>query len=305
MIDQAKALDIIEVAGRLGIVANRNLALCPFHDEKSPSFHFTNQNRFWCFGCSAKGDSIDLVMKLSHLDFKAAIAWLMGSNTTAPIPARPTAPSAPTRYIHPYTYRDAWHTTIPGNYLQHKGLVSETFGVRLCTPATAAIIPDLRPGGLIIPYYQNGYITYARWRNADPACDPKYKMRGPKGVPLRLFGQDSLLRLKTRPGTLYICESETDAMTLDTLGLAALAFPGSMSVGSNGPSAHCHRLLQVYAGEITEIVDAFDSDNAGREGWSKFIKFLKLIEAPFETRSLDLGGFKDVNDAYQGGLPLE
>lgn len=52
-------------------------ALCPFHEEKTPSFIvFPEQNRFHCFGCDAKGDVIDFVMRTEGLDFGHAMERL-------------------------------------------------------------------------------------------------------------------------------------------------------------------------------------------------------------------------------------
>ncbi|MEY4036934.1 MAG: hypothetical protein RL201_315 [Actinomycetota bacterium] len=45
--------------------------LCPFHDEKSPSFHVTH-----CFGCQASGDVIAFLMKIDHLSFTETIERL-------------------------------------------------------------------------------------------------------------------------------------------------------------------------------------------------------------------------------------
>lgn len=51
--------------------------LCPFHDEKSPSFHVTSsKGLFHCFGCQAGGDVIAFIMKLDHLTFTETIERL-------------------------------------------------------------------------------------------------------------------------------------------------------------------------------------------------------------------------------------
>lgn len=52
-------------------------ALCPFHQEKSPSFT-VNQERqtYKCFGCSEGGDAIDFLMKMEHLTFPEALQLL-------------------------------------------------------------------------------------------------------------------------------------------------------------------------------------------------------------------------------------
>ena len=48
--------------------------LCPFHDEKSPSFHVTpSKGYFHCFGCQTGGDVIAFVMKMDHITFTETI----------------------------------------------------------------------------------------------------------------------------------------------------------------------------------------------------------------------------------------
>ncbi|MER8056057.1 MULTISPECIES: DNA primase [unclassified Streptomyces] len=51
--------------------------LCPFHDEKSPSFQVSpGKGLFHCFGCQEGGDTITFVMKVDHLSFSEAVERL-------------------------------------------------------------------------------------------------------------------------------------------------------------------------------------------------------------------------------------
>ncbi len=80
-IDQIRnALDIADVIGsyiqikRTGHVAK---ALCPFHKEKTPSFHVNPARQaFHCFGCGAGGDVFKFVMLYDHVDFPTALRML-------------------------------------------------------------------------------------------------------------------------------------------------------------------------------------------------------------------------------------
>jgi DNA primase len=51
--------------------------LCPFHDEKTPSFHVTPARGFYhCFGCGEGGDVITFVQKINHVSFAEAVEFL-------------------------------------------------------------------------------------------------------------------------------------------------------------------------------------------------------------------------------------
>ncbi|MFF9129800.1 DNA primase [Streptomyces sp. NPDC014806] len=53
--------------------------LCPFHDEKTPSFQVSpSKGLFHCFGCQEGGDTIAFVMKVDHLTFSEAVERLAG-----------------------------------------------------------------------------------------------------------------------------------------------------------------------------------------------------------------------------------
>jgi DNA primase len=54
-------------------------ALCPFHDEKTPSFTVNRDKQFYhCFGCNANGSAIGFLMEFHHLDFVSAVEELAG-----------------------------------------------------------------------------------------------------------------------------------------------------------------------------------------------------------------------------------
>ncbi len=58
--------------------AGRNMVgLCPFHNEKTPSFNvFPENGSFYCFGCGAGGDVITFIRRIENLDYMEAIRFL-------------------------------------------------------------------------------------------------------------------------------------------------------------------------------------------------------------------------------------
>jgi DNA primase len=76
----AAANDIVEVIGSYFPLkrAGANFkALCPFHQEKTPSFTVSpSRQTFHCFGCGAGGSAFRFVMEYEHIDFPAAVRKL-------------------------------------------------------------------------------------------------------------------------------------------------------------------------------------------------------------------------------------
>jgi DNA primase len=74
------AVDMAELVGSktdLRRVGSRLTGLCPFHDERTPSFSVNAQDKlFYCFGCHAKGDAIGFVEQTEGLDFRESVEFL-------------------------------------------------------------------------------------------------------------------------------------------------------------------------------------------------------------------------------------
>ena len=74
------AVDMVELVGartELKRVGSRWTGLCPFHDERTPSFSVNAENKlYYCFGCGESGDAIRFVETTEALDFKEAVEYL-------------------------------------------------------------------------------------------------------------------------------------------------------------------------------------------------------------------------------------
>jgi DNA primase len=74
------ATDLLEViAGRTQLRRSgaRFTGLCPFHDERTPSFSVSpEKGTYYCFGCQRGGDAIRFVEETEGVDFVGAIEWL-------------------------------------------------------------------------------------------------------------------------------------------------------------------------------------------------------------------------------------
>ena len=90
--------DVVEVIGEriaLKKAGREYKAVCPFHDEKTPSFTVSPQKGFYhCFGCGAHGTSIGFLMNyenLSFIDAVEALAEMLGLEVPSDGPERNTS----------------------------------------------------------------------------------------------------------------------------------------------------------------------------------------------------------------------
>jgi DNA primase len=74
------AVDMVELVGartELRRAGGRMVGLCPFHDERTPSFSVNvEQKLYHCFGCGEGGDAIGFVQQTEALDFPGAVEFL-------------------------------------------------------------------------------------------------------------------------------------------------------------------------------------------------------------------------------------
>ena len=73
-------IDIIDIVGDFGKLKKRGanyLGLCPFHNEKTPSFTVSPSKEIYkCFGCGRSGNSISFVMEHEKYSYVEALKWL-------------------------------------------------------------------------------------------------------------------------------------------------------------------------------------------------------------------------------------
>ena len=94
--------DIVEIIGNYTALkkAGRNFkALCPFHNEKTPSFVVNPDKQiFHCFGCGVGGNVVGFLMRQEHLEFPEAVR-LLADKAGVVIPQDESAAPSPSRQL--------------------------------------------------------------------------------------------------------------------------------------------------------------------------------------------------------------
>lgn len=74
---KANIVDVVSRYVHLKRDGKRHWGLCPFHNEKTPSFSVgTDTNLYYCFGCKAGGNVIQFVMEMEHMSYAEAALYL-------------------------------------------------------------------------------------------------------------------------------------------------------------------------------------------------------------------------------------
>ena len=220
VIEELNGLPIEEVAGRLGMEVTRHRALCPYHDDHTPSLSFSvSRNRFRCFACGAHGGVIDLARKVLGYGFADACAWLSTASNQLPMTScqRPMANEFDSsRYYNVFRY--PFINDLAADFLFCKRRLSPEV-VRRCS------LNSFREW-LQIPYFDiDGGLVGVQMRYlGDDKRVPRFIF--PAGSRCRIYNQQVLRQLK--PGDdLYIAEGCSDCWALMSSGLNAIAIPSA------------------------------------------------------------------------------
>jgi DNA primase len=209
-IEQVKdAADIVEVVSAytdLRRVGDRHTGLCPFHDERSPSFSVDSREKLYhCFGCGVGGDVIKFVEEKEGLTFPEAVESL-GERYGVEIAREEEDPRVEETRKRQVRLRELldrtcsfyvsslWESPEAKNareYLLGRGLTEQTlrrFGVGYAPSAWDTVlmrgqragykVPELAAAGLAQKGRQGGFYDCFRSRITFPIRDSRGRMQG-------------------------------------------------------------------------------------------------------------------------------
>jgi DNA primase len=293
--------DIVQIVGRhvtLRKSGSRLWGLCPFHDEKTPSFQVHEDKQiFYCFGCGAGGDVFAFRMKQDGLDFPDCVRAL-GRELGIAIPDA-HGDEGQTSAAHRANDSAAsyFRSELRGSngasarrYLTERGVTDELidrFQIGFAPPGWDGLVSHLRRAGIspadaelagLIAKRQTGDGHYDRFRGrvVFPITDPSGQIAGFGGramgddAPKYLNSPESPVYKKSR--VLFGLAQALDAIRergrvivvegyFDLLALhRAGLHEGVAPCGTALTQSHAHRIRR-YA---EEVVLLFDGDAAGQ-----------------------------------------
>ena len=318
------AVDIVELIDGfipLKKTGNSYSCCCPFHQEKTPSFHvIPHKQFFYCFGCGASGNSIKFVMQFSHLDFPEAIQQL--ADTAGMHLPESTNISQQASQVSFYDflekikllYQKELHRKPKAleEYMQSRGLsqaMIEQFQLGFAPsewnflmktfPKQTTMLEDT---GMIVPKDTQHY--YDRFRNRlmfplhnrkgkligfagrviGPEDKPKY-MNSPETVLFHkqkeLYGLHQVIKQQDHPDFIVVVEGYLDVIALFQYGI-----PNAVATMGTATSTYHLQLLNKYT---DDIVFCFDGDEAGKKAaWRALENCLPLYNQMSSIRFLFL-----------------
>jgi DNA primase len=299
LLTRVDIVDVIDARVTLKKAGKNYQALCPFHNEKSPSFSVSPDKQFYhCFGCGASGTALTFLLEFDRLDFVEAVetlARLVGVEVP-----REAGGSRP-RQDHSDLYdvlsraqrffRGSLKSSADGiDYLKRRGLsgeVARDFGIGFAPDLwdglrkALAEVPEqhLLDAGLLIRNDNGRVYDRFRGRVMFPIRDSRGRIIGFGGRVLGGDGQGP--KYLNSPETpvfhkgreLYgLYEARRALRRIDRLlvvegymDVVALAQSGiANAVATLGTSATPEHFRKLYR-YTEEVVCCFDGDNAGRQ----------------------------------------
>lgn len=313
---------------RLTKKGNSYWGCCPFHSEKTPSFHVVPDRQMYkCFGCGKGGGAVNFVMELENLPFKDAVA-VLAQRAGMPVPEFGSSPGARERREKILTINKqaarAFHRWLHGSegaeglaYLQRRGLSRRTltnFGLGFAPNRWDGLITelsaqgydkrDLLDAGLAVSN-KDGRI-YDRFRNRVmfPIIDVRGNVIGFGGrvmddsTPKYLNSPDTPVYNKSRNVfALNIAKTSKAGRVIltegymDTISLHQAGFDSAVASLGTALTEEHGQLLSRY---FKEAVIAYDGDGAGVAAAQRAIPILE--KAGLKVKVLRMQGAKDPDE---------
>ena len=225
-IEKLRSLPCEGVAQRLGLTVKRHKALCPFHNDHTPSLTFKG-HKFRCWSCGENGDSISLVQKVLGKNFLDACRWLADEHNVIldwevkeVREAKEVKPFDAARYEK--FFERPWLNDEARRFLFEERRIDPRV-VRWCRLTSWKDwqgVPWLQ-----IPYYnQEGQLVGVQNRNLVRGAQPRFRF--PQGAECGIYNLPVLNRLK--PGDeLWITEGASDCWAMLSAGHKAIAIPSA------------------------------------------------------------------------------
>ena len=307
-------MDIESFISLLGVENKRDgadyLIVCPFHDDHKPSLRVyggKGHEGYHCYSCGSNGTWAHLYKEIKGCEWKEAYDVLgidgdyKAESRPSPIrfdfvdPENPAFVKAINERYEQCLPLDSPEAKPAVEFLKKKHILEQAKELGWKWD-TGNFIQSKPRGALVIPYREDGKIVSCRLRTLEEDGSIS-KPKSLKGTHARPF-------VLTRPDvtTLYICEGETDALSLYASGCSVVAVPGA-------GQKKCINTAVLYC-ELTgasTIVSCGDNDGPGQmmnelaQAASHALTTAHFMTLPPEA----LGGLNDINDAYvQGKLDL-
>ncbi len=325
----SRRIDITELIGsyvELKRAGRMEKGLCPFHNEKTPSFYvYPETNSYFCFGCNAGGSALDFVMHQQNLDFIEAVKFL-AARVGMPMPDEDdTATRIRSRVLAINRETARFYVgclNAPGGrdargYLRHRGLDDGTirrFGIGYAPDEYNVLQNHLKSLGFseeelldagVCKRSQKGNL-YEPFRNRVifPILDlrgnviafggrrmgedgPKYLNSSDTPVFKKSRGLFALNIAKKSPNKRFIlAEGYMDVISLHQAG-----FDTAVATLGTALTNEQAKLVSDYA---DEIVICYDGDEAGQKATAKAISIFK--ETVVKVRVLNLPDAKDPDE---------
>jgi hypothetical protein len=262
--------------------------LCPFHDEKTPSFHVWDDHAH-CFGCHTHiSDSIDFVMKLKEISFGEACQELGGDTSLEPITRtnrpqpKPEPPKLPPNFWD--IERKARAAVYNSDSLKNR--VAEHFGVSARTVEKLTFTPGASIGFRAQP-------TFEKDGERRPCSPNRLVYTYPSGIKIRTpFGPDSKCRFLWEYGraelpwrafmlrrdyirTVHISEGESDSITLINEGMEDIRSDSPSCVVAAPGTGFKSEWAPLFAGKTVVIWFDEDGNESGQRAIERAVTILK------------------------------